>query len=134
MVPSNTLGKRLITTTVTTFKHNPTKLFFNERDADMMEMFVGGQRYEMVELPDSLVDTTLFVGNLCEFVTDDMLSSLFQQASKLSFVPACVVRKPNMTSLKYGFVTFPSIEEKEAAIIRFTGYLLNDRPMKVEGM
>jgi hypothetical protein len=28
----------------------------------MMEALVGGMRYEMVELPDSLVDTTVFVG------------------------------------------------------------------------
>ena len=81
----------------------------------MMEEFVGGMRYEMVELPDSLVDTTIFVGNLCEFVTDEMLSALFQQASTLNFVPACVARKPNSSSLKYGFVTFPTIEEKEVS-------------------
>jgi len=86
----------------------------------------------MVELPDSMLDTTIFVGNLCEFVTDDMLSSLFQQVSTLNFVPACVARKPNMSSLKYGFVTFPTVSEKEAAIIKFTGYVLNNKVMKVE--
>jgi hypothetical protein len=37
-----------------------------ERDADYGEILAGGQRYAMVELPDSMVDTTLFVGNLCE--------------------------------------------------------------------
>lgn len=36
------------------------------RDADYGEILAGGQRYEMVELPDSMVDTTIFVGNLCE--------------------------------------------------------------------
>ena len=61
-----------------------------------------------------------------------MLSSLFQQVSRLSFVPACVARKPNMSSLKYGFVTFPTVSEKEAAIIKFTGYELNNKRMKVE--
>eukprot|EP00558_Chaetoceros_sp_UNC1202_P010948 CAMPEP_0197247088 /NCGR_PEP_ID=MMETSP1429-20130617/26092_1 /TAXON_ID=49237 /ORGANISM="Chaetoceros sp., Strain UNC1202" /LENGTH=265 /DNA_ID=CAMNT_0042707905 /DNA_START=103 /DNA_END=900 /DNA_ORIENTATION=- len=111
-----------------------TRLFFENRDADMMEVFAGGMRYEMVELPDSLVDTTVFIGNLCEFVTDDMLSTLFRQASSLNFIPACVARKPNSSSLKHGFATFPSVEEKEAAIVRFTGYLLNDRPMRVESI
>ena len=38
------------------------------RDADFAEMMVGGIRYEMVPLPDSMMDTTLFVGNLDEFV------------------------------------------------------------------
>ena len=37
-----------------------------ERDADFGEILAGGQRYEMVELPDSMIDTTIFVGNLCE--------------------------------------------------------------------
>jgi RNA recognition motif-containing protein len=106
--------------------------FYNDLEADYGEIFAGGQRYAMVELPDSMVDTTLFVGNLCEFVTDDMLSNLFQQASSLKFVPACVARKPNMSSLKYGFVTFPTIAEKENAIIKFTGYELNNKKMKVE--
>lgn len=69
----------------------------------------------MVELPDSMMSTTLWVGNLCEFVTDEMLSELFQQASSLKFVPACVARKPNMESMRYGFVTFRSEEEKEVS-------------------
>ena len=80
-----------------------------------MELMVGGTRYEMVELPDSMVSTTLWVGNLCEFVTDEILSELFQQVSSLKFVPACVARKPNMESLRYGFVVFRSEEEKEVS-------------------
>jgi hypothetical protein len=84
-----------------------------EGDADMTEMLVGGERYEMIPLPDSMVDTTLFVGNLCEFVHDDDLSKLFQSVSILNSVPACVARKPDMTSREYGFVSFPSMQEKE---------------------
>ena len=80
-----------------------------------MELMIGGARYEMVELPDSMMSTTLWVGNLCEFVTDEMLSDCFQQASTLGFVPAAVARKPNMESMKYGFVTFRSVEEKEVS-------------------
>ena len=86
---------------------------FETRDA--MELLIGGARYEMVELPDSMMSTTLWVGNLCEFVTDEMLSEVFQQASEQLFVPACVARKPNMESLKYGFVAFRSEEEKEVS-------------------
>eukprot|EP00565_Helicotheca_tamesis_P002210 CAMPEP_0185734060 /NCGR_PEP_ID=MMETSP1171-20130828/21278_1 /TAXON_ID=374046 /ORGANISM="Helicotheca tamensis, Strain CCMP826" /LENGTH=484 /DNA_ID=CAMNT_0028403953 /DNA_START=34 /DNA_END=1486 /DNA_ORIENTATION=+ len=104
----------------------------NSRDADIMEMMAGGERYEMVQLPDSMVDTTVFVGNLCEFVNDGMLSELFQQVSKLKSVPACVARKPNSSSLRYGFVTFQTEEEKENAIIRLNGFVLNGRAIKVE--
>lgn len=109
-----------------------TKMSVVRYDADTMEIQAGGRRYEMVDLPDSMVDTTLFVGNLCEFVNEEMLSSLFQEASSLHAVPACVVRKSNMSSLKYGFVTFPTVQEKETASVRFSGYTLNGRRMKVE--
>ncbi len=37
-----------------------------------------------------------------------------------------------MSSLKYGFVTFPTVSEKEAAIIKFTGYELNNKKIRVE--
>lgn len=77
-----------------------------------MELLIGGSKYEMVELPDSMMSTTLWVGNLCEFVTDEMLSDVFRQASSLKFVPAVVARKPNYESLRYGFVSFRSEEEK----------------------
>jgi len=102
------------------------------RDADFYEMMVGGERYEMIPLPDSMVDTTIFVGNLCEFVTDDNLSDLFQAVTPLNSVPSSVARKANMNSLQYGFVTFMTVEEKEAAIIRFHGHELNGRRIKVE--
>ena len=104
----------------------------NLRDADFGEMLVGGQRYEMVPLPDSMVETTLFVGNLCEFIKDEDLDRLFRTVSSLKSVPACVSRKPNWDSLQYGFVTFPNVEEKEKALIKFHGYELNGRRLKVE--
>ncbi|KAL7533184.1 hypothetical protein ACHAWF_004374 [Thalassiosira exigua] len=99
---------------------------------DSLELMIGGARYEMVELPDSMMSTTLWVGNLCEFVTDEMLSDVFQQASSLKFVPACVARKPNMESMRYGFVTFRSEEEKEAAMALLHGYELQGKCLKVE--
>ena len=112
---------------------SPTLLYVaNVRDADFGEMLVGGQRYEMVPLPDSMVETTLFVGNLCEFIKDEDLDRLFRTVSSLKSVPACVSRKPNWDSLQYGFVTFPNVEEKEKALIKFHGYELNGRRLKVE--
>lgn len=108
-IPSPRVSSRSPSTT--------TSLHYSNWDAfetpDSMELMIGGIRYEMVELPDSMMTTTLWVGNLCEFVTDEMLSEIFQQASSLKFVPACVARKPNMESMRYGFVSFRSEEETE---------------------
>jgi RNA recognition motif. (a.k.a. RRM, RBD, or RNP domain) len=87
----------------------------SDREPDIVEMMLGGARYEMVPLPDRMCDTTLFVGNLCEFVHDEDLSQLFQTVSALQSVPACVVRKANMQSLGYGFVSFLTVEEKEVS-------------------
>jgi len=67
----------------------------------------------MVPMPDAMMDTTLFVGNLCEFVHDGDLSSLFQTFSGEQSLAACVARKPNNQSLQYGFVSFPTESEKE---------------------
>mmetsp|Transcript_25202 Transcript_25202/g.62105 ORF Transcript_25202/g.62105 Transcript_25202/m.62105 type:complete len:497 (-) Transcript_25202:103-1593(-) len=102
------------------------------RDADMYEMMMGGERYEMVPLPDSMLQTTLFVGNLNEFVNDDDLSQLFAPITEWSSIPACVVRKPNMASLKYGFVTFPTEEQKQEALLRFHNAELQGKALKVE--
>ena len=107
----------LLPTTPTTCRTSRLwALSYHLHDADMMETLVGGIRYEMVPLPDSMMETTLFVGNLCEFCKDDDLSKLFQAVSTLHSVPACVVRKPNFESLRYGFVTFLTIQEKEVCV------------------
>lgn len=105
---------------------------YDLQDPDMMEMFLGGQRYENVPLPDSMLDTTLFVGNLCEFAQDEDLSQKFRSVTNLQSLPACVARRPSSQSLEYGFVAFPTVEEKEAAIIRFHGVEFMGRRLKVE--
>lgn len=105
-----------------------------DREADLLEQFVGGARYELNELPDSMMATTVFVGNLNEFVHDEDLAALFARVSSLQTVPACVVRKPDMSSLRYGFVSFPSVQEKEAAIIRFHGTEFRGQQIKVEAI
>jgi hypothetical protein len=90
-------------------------LVHTDRLADNTEMMIGGERYEMCSLPDSMLDTTLWVGNLCEFAHDADLSKLFQSVSSLNSVPACVARKPDMNSMEYGFVSFPNVQEKEVS-------------------
>jgi len=104
----------------------------NRFDADFGELIAGGQRYQFVPLPDSMVPTTVFVGNLCEFVTDEILSNFFRQVSTVIRPPACVARKPDTSSKKYGFVAFATVGEKEAAILRLSGSELNGRKIKVE--
>lgn len=115
------------------FSHQPN-MIATTRDADFIEEIMGGERYEMVPLPDSMLPTTLFVGNLNEFVTDDILSAFFSSVSRLISVPACVARKPNASSMEYGFVTFPTVQEKEAAILQFHGMEFHGRTLKVEGV
>ena len=78
-----------------------------------MGEIIGGVRYSLVPMPDAMKETTAYVGNLCEFVHDEDLSSLFAQVSNLLTVPSCVVRKIDTTSLRYGFVAFPTVQEKE---------------------
>jgi hypothetical protein len=116
------------------FSHQPNNMIATTRDADFIEEIMGGERYEMVPLPDSMLPTTLFVGNLNEFVTDDILSAFFSSVSRLISVPACVARKPNASSMEYGFVTFPTVQEKEAAILQFHGMEFHGRTLKVEGV
>jgi RNA recognition motif. (a.k.a. RRM, RBD, or RNP domain) len=93
------------------------------RDADIVEVMVGGERYSLVPMPDSMKSTTVFVGNVCEFVKDEDLSGLFSEVSSVLSVPSCVVRKVNTQSLGYGFVSFPSVKEKEVR-----SAFRNDRP------
>jgi len=92
--------------------------------ADLVEQTVGGKRYSLVEMPDSMKSTTVFVGNLCEFVHDQDLSKYFALVSSLRSVPASVVRKPDTESLRYGFVSFPSKEEKEVSSYSSAGLKL----------
>lgn len=48
---------------------------FESRDS--LELMIGGSRYEMVELPDSMMSTTLWVGNLCEVRRKSLLTVIF---------------------------------------------------------
>ena len=89
------------------------------RDPDMMEIILGCERYENVPLPDSMLETTIFVGNLCEFAKDEDLSQKFRSVTNLISLPACVARRPNSQSLRYGFVAFPTVEEKEVCLNKF---------------
>jgi RNA recognition motif. (a.k.a. RRM, RBD, or RNP domain) len=91
------------------------------------------KKYEMLPLPDSMLETTVFCGNLCEFVQDDDLSRLFRAVSQ-SVPPACVIRKVNLSSLRYGFVAFCTADEAQRAILQFNGYNFRNHLLKVESI
>ena len=108
--------RRQIPTVIVPHRHH--NMILTSRDADFVEQMAGGERYSLVPMPDSMKTTTVFVGNLCEFVQDEDLSRLFAAASRLLRVPAIVVRKPDTQSLRYGFVSFPTRQEKEVCVCR----------------
>ena len=60
-------------------------------------MMVGGIRYEMVPLPDSMMDTTLFVGNFDEFVHVS-LTLLGNMRNKEIFSHLCCVSLSHFTT------------------------------------
>jgi hypothetical protein len=94
-----------------------------------MPLPAGAIKYEMTPLPDSLVETTIFVGNLGDFVTDDTLSSVFARvATANGSVPGAVARKPNNHSMGYGFVTFRTIQEKEVSLVDVECCVVFDSP------
>ena len=70
--------------------NNNNKLYecqiYSTRDADFVEMLVGGEHYKTVPLPDLMVDTTCFVGNQREFVKGDKLSDSMERAANQGFV------------------------------------------------
>jgi len=131
-IDGGSLSSSTTTTATTATSYIVVSMLDNFRDPDMMEIMVGGQRYELVPLPDSMLDTTIFVGNLCEFAQDEDLSRAFQTVSILQSVPACVARRSNSQSLEYGFVTFPTVEEKKVAILQFHGTTFMGRKLRVE--
>lgn len=131
------------TTTKRTTSLTRQYLLHHTRDADLYEQLVGGERYSMIPIPNQMRETTLFVGNLCEFVHDVDLSALFGQAllssssscevrSQQYSVPAVVARKPNTSSLQYGFVCFRNASETEAAMDRFHEYVWRGKQLRVE--
>lgn len=101
-------------------------------EPDPLQFQAGGKRYEMVPLPDSMCGTTVWIGNLCEFVTGGDLSALLSGSACPTTVPACVARNPNASSRGYGFATFPTEQMRDSAILRFHGTELQGRRIRVE--
>jgi hypothetical protein len=76
-------------------------------------------------------DFRMFVGNLGNEVTDDMLSEPF--AHMKSFVKARVVREPKTKKSKgYGFLSFTEPADALAALNSFNGRYIGNRPITIK--
>lgn len=128
----NNLGVTRKTTSQTSLS---TSSLFLAADLDQDAIDITNfDQYDLTELPDIMVDSTVWVGNLNEFVTDNELGNLFGKYSETSLmnVPSVIARRPNNESLRYGFVYFPTSADAQTAAERFDGFVFEGRPMKVE--
>lgn len=74
--------------------------------------------------------TKIFVGNLPHSVTDPEIRSLFSSYGRVSSVQI----KTDMATNKprgFAFVTMPSMEDAEEAIVRLAQSSLNGRPLTI---
>ncbi|GJN31622.1 hypothetical protein PR202_gn00087 [Eleusine coracana subsp. coracana] len=72
----------------------------------------------------------LFVGNLPFSVDSAQLAGLFEQAGSVEMVEV-IYDKLTGRSRGFGFVTMSSVEEVEAAVEQFHGYVLDGRSLRV---
>ncbi|XP_066387867.1 RNA-binding protein CP29B, chloroplastic-like [Miscanthus floridulus] len=72
----------------------------------------------------------VFVGNLPFSVDSAQLAGLFEQAGSVEMVEV-IYDKLTGRSRGFGFVTMSSVEEVEAAVEQFNGYVLDGRSLRV---
>lgn len=75
-------------------------------------------------------DLRVFVGNLPFSVDSAQLAGLFEQAGSVEMVEV-IYDKLTGRSRGFGFVTMSSVEEVEAAVEQFNGYVLDGRSLRV---
>ncbi|XP_052147506.1 29 kDa ribonucleoprotein A, chloroplastic-like [Oryza glaberrima] len=75
-------------------------------------------------------DLRVFVGNLPFSVDSAQLAGLFEQAGSVEMVEV-IYDKLTGRSRGFGFVTMSSVEEVEAAVEQFNGYILDGRSLRV---
>ncbi|WVZ57100.1 hypothetical protein U9M48_007534 [Paspalum notatum var. saurae] len=75
-------------------------------------------------------DLRVFVGNLPFSVDSAQLAGLFEQAGSVEMVEV-IYDKLTGRSRGFGFVTMSSVEEAEAAVEQFNGYVLDGRSLRV---
>jgi RNA recognition motif-containing protein len=72
----------------------------------------------------------LYVGNLPYTATEDDIRDLFAEAGEIEDV-AVITDRDTGRSKGFGFVEMATDEGAQAAITKFNGYNLNDRPLTV---
>ncbi|KAG2540462.1 hypothetical protein PVAP13_9NG556600 [Panicum virgatum] len=75
-------------------------------------------------------DLRIFVGNLPFSVDSAQLAGLFEQAGSVEMVEV-IYDKLTGRSRGFGFVTMSSVQEVEAAVEQFNGYVLDGRSLRV---
>ncbi|KAF0911787.1 hypothetical protein E2562_012288 [Oryza meyeriana var. granulata] len=75
-------------------------------------------------------DLRVFVGNLPFSVDSAQLAGLFEQAGSVEMVEV-IYDKLTGRSRGFGFVTMSTVEEVEAAVEQFNGYILDGRSLRV---
>ena len=76
------------------------------------------------------MESKLYVGNLSYSTTEDDLRNLFFQVGTVSSV-ALIKDRDSGQSKGFAFVEMGNQSEAQKAIIRFNGYSLGDRELKV---
>ncbi len=76
------------------------------------------------------MENKLYVGNLPYTATEDELRDLFAQAGTVTSV-AIIKDRDTGRSKGFAFVEMSSQAEAEKAIQTFNGYMMNNRPLKV---
>ncbi len=76
------------------------------------------------------METKLYVGNLPYNTTEDDLRTLFAQAGAVASV-ALIKDRDTGQSKGFAFVEMSNQSEAEKAIQTFNGYMLSNRPLKV---
>jgi RNA recognition motif-containing protein len=76
------------------------------------------------------METKLYVGNLSYSTTEDDIRSLFAQAGTVASV-AMIKDRDTGQSKGFAFVEMSNQSEAEKAIQTFNGYMLANRPLKV---
>lgn len=93
-----------------------------EEDEEEEEEGSGGEEFSD--------DLRVFVGNLPFSVDSAQLAGLFEQAGSVEMVEV-IYDKLTGRSRGFGFVTMSSVEEVEAAVEQFNGYILDGRSLRV---
>src|SRR5512138_104950 len=76
------------------------------------------------------METKLYVGNLSYSTSEDEIRSLFAQAGTVTSV-ALIKDRDTGQSKGFAFVEMSNQSEAEKAIQQFNGYMLGQRPLKV---